>query len=109
MDIVQKPSLNAKLCLKAILLCKISLRNIIKFGKYSINAYLCTRNQVSLVSKAERWHISELMRNNRYRNSVSQQYGEVELCNTPRTSYTELVATLKATRQRSLKHSSRKM
>ena len=42
------------------------------------------------VSKAERWHISELMRNNRYINSVSQQYGEVELCNTPRTSYTEL-------------------
>ena len=51
MDIVQKPSLNAKLCLKTILLCKISLRNIIKFREYSINAYLCTRNQVSLVSR----------------------------------------------------------
>lgn len=60
------------------------------FGRVKYLLYLCTRNQVGLVSKAERWHISELMRNNRYRNSVSQQYGEVELCNTPRTSYTEL-------------------
>ena len=92
---MQKLSLSAKLCLNAILLCKISLRNITIFGKYSINAYLCTRNQVSLVSKAERWYISELMRNNRYINSVSQQYGEVELCNTPRTSYTELVTLSK--------------
>ena len=47
------------------------------------------------------WRISKLMRNNRYRNDVSQQYGEVILLKT-RGHRTPSCHTLKGQRQRSL-------
>ena len=52
---------------------------------------------------AEGWHISELMRNNRYRNDVSQQYGEVNTLENPRTSYTELSHSKRTKTKKSIK------
>ena len=53
-------------------------------------------------------HLAILASNERYTNRLSRQNTEVDTGQTPRTSYTELVALSKQ-QDKEVKHSSRKM